>query len=61
MTENKKDRIWVVEVTIVEKYLISAPTVGDAVLAPRKDPFFVDHIQTRVGLQEEKKDSDDKE
>lgn len=51
MSENKKDRLWVVEVTIIQRYQVSAPTAGDAALVPRQDPFFIDHIQTRITLQ----------
>jgi hypothetical protein len=53
MADKKKDRVWVIEVTVIEKYQVIAPTAGDAVLVPREDPFFVDQIQVRATLQEE--------
>lgn len=51
--KQKEDRLWVVEVMIIEKYQVSAPTAGDALLVPREDPFFVDQIKVRATLQDD--------
>lgn len=58
--KEKKDRLWVVEVTVIEKYQVSAPTAGDAVMVPREDPFFIDQIKVRATLQSLVEEREDK-
>ena len=61
MSTSKKDKenpFWIIEVTVIERYQVQAPTAGDAVLVPRENPFFVDQVQVRATRQDYRSDDD---